>query len=323
MSIRYRSELYGGLSLWIMLFHLNMFFNPLFGNIFLGRMATLGECCVDVFLFVSGYCICYSLQRTPNYGLFLKKRVLRILPPYLLISIPYLMWRDGLRWNLLYSLSGFSFFLDGDTDTWFPIAIMFFYCISPFLLRLLSGEKGPWMMCLLVILSIVLTTTTNFFSRTSIMWTRLPAYALGIFFARNNIKIKEDGQEERPKTKLMLLIGGTLCLFIYAFTPFLSVLSSRFGSIYTRLSYLIIILPIIFLYNETARYIPQIVRRFFSFCGKMSLELYMTHLFLLYVVSYYGLSSFMYPLALLVSILAAFFVQRIVSLIVELFKIEL
>ena len=139
VKLNHRTELYGVLSLWIMLMHLDMFFHPLLGNVYLGRVAALGECCVDVFLFLSGYCVSLSWEKTPVYRIFMKKRFLRILPSYLLIAIPYFVWKDGFSPDVLYDVSGVSFLAAGRLDAWFPVAILLFYCLTPLLVRLLKS----------------------------------------------------------------------------------------------------------------------------------------------------------------------------------------
>ena len=82
INLEHRPELYGFLSLWLMVFHLEMFFKPLLGSVYLDRIASLGDCCVDVFL---------------------------------IIAIPFFLWQDHLSWNFLYDISGASFLIKRKT----------------------------------------------------------------------------------------------------------------------------------------------------------------------------------------------------------------
>lgn len=70
-----RMELMGFAIILIMLFHLGVL--------------PFGECGVDIFLFLSGFSMYHSLSRNDNIVKFYRKRLLRILPAYLIIAIPF------------------------------------------------------------------------------------------------------------------------------------------------------------------------------------------------------------------------------------------
>ena len=315
INLEHRPELYGFLSLWLMVFHLDMFFKPLLGSVFLDRIASLGDCCVDVFLFISGYCIYYSWTKNPDYRTFLKKRVLRILPTYLIIAIPFFLWQDHLSWNFLYDTSGASFLIEGRLEAWFPISILGFYLISPWLIRLVSGKNSIWIILTLIAIIAILTNYTHYFAKTGIMWTRLPAYAAGLYCAHkkglmttSNKPVKE---REHPDY-ILLLLYGTLMIII-AISPIRERLSSLVGSNSLRLCFLILIVPILSLFNYGISFTPKLFRSGLRFCGNVSLEIYLIHLFLLYVISYYGLSVYLYPIALLASIPLAYLARLLVQ----------
>lgn len=306
--LRHRAELYGILAIWIMIFHLNIFFNPLLGNIFLGRIASLGESCVDVFLFVSGYCIYHSWTKLPCFPTFFSKRISRIIPSYLIITAPYFLWKDFVIANqstvieqfgcFLFDLSGLSFLIQGQLDAWFPVAIMLFYLITPPLARIFSNRLGYlWFIAILGTI-VILIITNDYFSKTSIMWARLPAYSLGVLFATNSSSTKASNTDIRP-------IWLFLCIIILlAFVLFhiISSLGNCFGPGAARVIYLFLIIPILVLFEAVIRFLPKALCGILRFCGGLSFEIYLIHLFLLYIISYYGLNVWLYPIALIASI---------------------
>lgn len=309
-----RSELYGFLSLWIMLFHLNMFFRPLLGSIYLDRIASLGDSCVDIFLFVSGYCIYHSWKNDPDYWNFFKKRVYRIIPSYLLIAIPFFLWQDHLSFNFLYDLLGASFLIEGKLEAWFPIAIIFFYILSPGTIYTMQLKGSIWILVLGGLLIILLLNTVGYFSKTGIMWSRLPAYTLGIYCA---MRKHEDGTDYLKKIdkNIILFIGCCVLLTVLAFSPILLSLQSQIGMDSTRVMYLFLIMPIISVITKIIRTLPRFIQSFLSVCGNVSLELYLIHLFLFYVISHYGMNVWLYPAALLVAIPLAYAVRAIGKLL--------
>lgn len=56
-----------------------------------------GNCGVDIFLLLSGMGLYYSFSKNSNILEFYKKRFVRVLVPYLMLALPYLIWKDFFR----------------------------------------------------------------------------------------------------------------------------------------------------------------------------------------------------------------------------------
>lgn len=321
MKLAFRSEQYGILTLWIMLLHLDMFFHPLLGNVYLGRIASFGECCVDIFLFLSGYCIYSAWTRDSNYQSFIRRRVRRLIPSYLIIAIPYLIWkqwRNG-TWqdsgtilhhcgNFVYDLTGLSFLLDGMSEVWFPIAIMFFYLATPLLLTVLKGRKGPWVLAFSIVLVAFLIKNVPFFTRSGLLWSRLPAYLFGLLYASQGKDLNNLVHCKGIYIWIFgILLAGLIC------SPLIPMARSYMGDHLTRLLYLLIILPMIALAIRVISSLPTILQRVLGFIGEQSFEIYLLHLLLLYVVSNHGWNVWLYPACLVLSIPLAYCVRKLVG----------
>ncbi|MCD7815569.1 MAG: acyltransferase, partial [Bacteroides sp.] len=57
-------------------------------------MAMYGNCGVDAFLILSGIGLYCSYTKDPSIIRFYRKRGLRVVIPYLIIGLPYLVWKD-------------------------------------------------------------------------------------------------------------------------------------------------------------------------------------------------------------------------------------
>ena len=116
--LKYRNEIYGFLALWILFFHIE-------GNVGMPINIPLitpflqkGNSAVDVFMFLSGFCLCLSLRREFDLKKFYTKRFKRVVISYLIISIPFFIWKSFEEFSsnrmahFLYDLSGLSFWFN-------------------------------------------------------------------------------------------------------------------------------------------------------------------------------------------------------------------
>lgn len=114
----------------------------------LTRICNYGNYGVDIFLFLSGLGLSYSLNKleTNGGGIFIwyKKRYLRILIPYLIVYVPYciiflLLGKYSVVDSIL-CLSTLEYWLF-HRGAWFVSLILVLYFIAPLLYMLLSGNR--------------------------------------------------------------------------------------------------------------------------------------------------------------------------------------
>ena len=79
-----RNEIYGFCALWIMVFHIEKQVGLPWHIPFFTPFIQMGNAGVDVFMLLSGYCLCLSFARNPDWKSFYKKRVVRVVLPYLI-----------------------------------------------------------------------------------------------------------------------------------------------------------------------------------------------------------------------------------------------
>ena len=132
---QHRAKLYGIAALLIILFHSNSLqWKPL-------ELFKYGYIGVDIFLFIGGFCLCYSIQKYKSLREFYLKRFLRIYPVWFVVAIlvPTIvtLFRGG-EWNLAYFVKlVYSSFVvlplytgRGGLD-WFTTCLLHLYLLFP------------------------------------------------------------------------------------------------------------------------------------------------------------------------------------------------
>ena len=143
---KHRTFLMGFAALWVYWFHVvpeNSFGVPLIDTVW-HLLHTLGFCGVDMFLFVSGFGLAHSLAKNPvnsvgDYGRFVKKRLARLLPAFVMIAT-LIGYVDG--WTVKQYLGRVTglrqFFVNVYDFLWYVPCVMLFYLVTPFILKILN-----------------------------------------------------------------------------------------------------------------------------------------------------------------------------------------
>lgn len=149
----YRTELMGIATLLILLAHA-VGRNVLF-PFPLNKLIGLGTCGVDIFFFLSGFGLFYSLKSKSFTGLkeWYKKRYIRIYLPFLIISlvdiIPAIIDNSFSLFDYLYRSSLLSYWTRRNAP-WFIAVLVPLYAITPFLVKALfyRGKQVLWFLLL-------------------------------------------------------------------------------------------------------------------------------------------------------------------------------
>lgn len=101
---------------------------------------TVGLLCYSVFtggfLFLSGFGLFFSMSKNPNVDDFYRKRVKRLLVPWLCLAVPYFLLMDIVqagKWNaFLWHVSTLSFWKSGNySGMWYISVIVMLYLLYP------------------------------------------------------------------------------------------------------------------------------------------------------------------------------------------------
>lgn len=153
---RYRGALMGFAALWIYILHewqtiSGEHLRTLWVETFIKR---IGFCGVDIFLFLSGMGVVYSIAKSKNVFAFYGKRLRRIVLPFVFVALLYYGpygWTPAVFWQNILCISFYSKSMYA--YLWFVPAILTFYLFSPlyyhFFIR--SSGKIRFTLCALIL----------------------------------------------------------------------------------------------------------------------------------------------------------------------------
>lgn len=183
---KYRSQLIAIGILWVILFHARLLTLPI-GN----WIKLIGYGGVDICIFLSGLGIYYSVSKLSCTWIeFYKRRVIRILPTYIIIVFIYsiIMFYLGEIKNIdifLNCTTLFYWLSPKMTFNWYIPAILFLYMITPIYYIIFKKTRYKRLLTFLVIvISILMCLLLNYIgiSRFLMMVSRFPLYFIGFYY---------------------------------------------------------------------------------------------------------------------------------------------
>ena len=189
----YRSELMGWSILWIMMLHFRFLqIAPI------GFIAQYGFAGVEIFMFVSGLGLYYSLDKDDHLLPFYRKRLLRIFPTYYILGIFFsiFIYHDTIP-TYLFRFTTFGYWTNGIFAEWYIPAIVFLYLLAPFFKQLFTSQRLVYAALLafaILIASVLLVERDNLIdTRFYFLLYRIPAFLLGMacaYWIKNNASTK-------------------------------------------------------------------------------------------------------------------------------------
>lgn len=281
----YRGALMGFAALWIYILHewqtiSGEHLRTLWVETFFKR---IGFCGVDIFLFLSGIGITYSIAKSKNVFVFYGKRLKRIILPFVVVALLYYRpygWTPAVFWqNILcisfYRKSMYAFL-------WYVPAILTFYFFSPlyyhFFIR--SSGKIRFTLCALIVwlagsLLVADRMRYDLFGLTN----RIPVFIIGILAGW----LAREGHVVFDRLTWKLL---TLMFFLGLYLSYLSIYQDMYilvpesnccvPNLLMSISLSFLLPRFLFALNEKKglRFLGKGLNRLLSFFGMFTLELY-------------------------------------------------
>lgn len=229
-------------------------------------VAMTGYIGVDIFFFMTGYMAYYS--DTGNYFSYIKRKFLHIYPIFIFCCILYVIMGKFSITKALLTVFGIEFILNGGGSMiWFIPAIMIFYLVVPFYLKLVRKMNNIKLLIIsLAIWSGLMLALENFTDNHSlnIFLCRLPIILLGLFLAEYEGKWRVN---IKAGVGVVLLVAGIALNYNFGYMIKLAFPISDIFYV-TAIPYVMgIILCADVIFAKMKSYI-------FSALGKVSLELY-------------------------------------------------
>lgn len=238
---------------------------------------------VELFMFLSGMGLCFSMKKKPKLGTFYRKRFERLTITYCIWGIIYWISRDLLVQNYgvrrcIYDFSMISFWTEGVRSFWFIAVIAVLYLIYPLLYRLYSVDnprRKLWfplsILAMMLLFSLCYHQFPDFFDNTEVGLLRAPLFMFGAYYGE---KVYAD-ERFSLWDKLLLLIA--VALRAIAVVLYLQD-NSMTQYVYSRLLFGLWSIPVLVFLAGLLSKLP--LKRFMAFLrkvGGLSLELYITH----------------------------------------------
>ena len=232
-----RNTIYGLSMLWIMLFHSTFLFSKSW-MLPLLKLKEVGSLGVDIFLFVSGISLYYSLSKGGTPWDFYLRRLRRILLPTLLTAglwyallSPHRVHDVG---TFLLNVSGLNLFVNGGRLIWFVTAISCCYAITPplnFFFR--ESRHSPWALVIVLCASLLLNSALRhyfpvFWKHSEILFRRIPIFLIGAWCGKF---VYEKKTLPLTHAQVALLAVALLLLFFFTQSSWSKLVSPRYAYI--------------------------------------------------------------------------------------------
>lgn len=322
-----RNELFGFSIISIMIFHFcedTEKANPsaVLSAFVWGYNLLLGSVGVEVFLFLSGMGLFYSLSRDGRLTRFYRKRLTRILPTYLLfggagwLALDVIIRRAG--WARFgWDFSMLSFWTEGVRLVWYIALILALYLIFPLLYRLINTSDAFAVVLIAAAGAGCLTLywcAPAVYKNIEIALWRVVIFLVGIWYGKRQLQ----GKRFVTEWLVFAALGAAFLL--------LNLLTNRFpelmwGVFSLRLGKLFYPMIVIFIAAAVLLRLKEgKLRRVLRFFGAMSLELYLSHVILRAIMNALGFSTAFLPyylICLTASFLLSLAVHKILGKVLK------
>lgn len=292
--------------LWVMFFHskLDVSFFPL-----LELIKGCGNAGVDIFMFVSGFGIYYSLNKNTSLKVYYKNRLLRILPYYLPIVLLFSLylyskgiWGMDIVIKNLLTISYWTWTGLNQMFDWYVPAILVVYMVAPLFYKFF--KKNKTIACLTVI---VIFYVLSFFLLDSkyvyllFIVMRVPVFIAGFWVADYNKNHKDAklGTKGIIASIIAFIIGFGSLYYVYSFYP------GNVSTNYVMYGIAIFIFPLCMFYCYFFSLFPNFKFPFLNLCGTYSLTLYIFHERVMEVLVLNGITQHMDIMAFIITFILA------------------
>lgn len=278
---RYRNILYGIAIISIMAYHYTSIYSyypklsrPILPDIYFRFIGSIG---VEIFLFLSGISLYFAWNKNPSFFVFIHRRLKRICVPYCLIAAAfwiteYAAFQRGTVYDFIKDLCFITFFQNGESRFWFVLLIFIMYLLYPLIYKLLFHKNSRiflrmFLIQLVLFVCIILLKGSPLYQHTQIALTRIPIFILGCYYGK---KVYDSAKINI--LEILLAVSGIILKFSTANMK-LDMIPIRYISMLFAFSLCLLIGGCISEKGFLHKYLSAPLKT----CGKISLELYMTH----------------------------------------------
>lgn len=302
---RNRTFIMGIAMILVVLYHQNFENEGVFWDIF----HLYGYWGADLFLFISGMGIAYSLEKNTTRKYYIN-RCWRLLPACLItgiISLAFIRLRgsmDTLQFPIWFYLTSMT--------NWYITAIIVYYVVAPFLFAL-TKKSGYLFLVLTIILTLLYLYkvyqflipyyyTYRWYVEATV--SHLPVFVFGMYIGIKDVK-----------SIFIFSFVSAMALFAAVIvTVFVDEINGFIGVGYKYLLVMGAMPFLILLINWGRRFCPDRFRKGIEWIGGLTLEIYLLHGFAFEMAERYGanlINHFRFFIAIFLSLVMAFCLQQV------------
>lgn len=282
----------GAACIWVVLSH-NIFAWP--GKLWiLEQFAYRGNAGVDIFLILSGIGLYYSYSKYPDsmpvparLKNYYPRRMVRLLAPYVLLGLPYYVWFSygaGFK-EFCFNFFQINLFLNQLVTSWYVVAAFLFYLVFPVIYyfqqktfyiagRRIERNTVTLALCLAAFILNVIAgyLFPGIWTHSEIALTRSVVFIIGCGLGK-------EVKEHKPISQTAFFgCIAIIILYIYLFCPHVAL-----DHIWYRMSIIPLGLASAIVLGECFHRLDgyTTVRKVLRFFGDRSLEIYLTHVFVI------------------------------------------
>lgn len=256
-----------------------------FLEFFLDWIASSG---VDVFAFLSGLGLYYSMKRDNHIRSFYKKRIVKIGIPYVLASLPAVIWRDVFAQGrgVFFAAKDFffvTFFTEGSRWFWYIGFCLVIYAIFPYIFQILEDSRDRfteefrlYTLLTMITVACLVIYKTPVWDRIEIALLRLPVFIAGAFYGKSSY------EKRKANWKWLVVFGLAFLIRWMDIRDPMGVIVRRYslGALNICICFGIAVL--------FAWFSLKPLRMVLEWFGKYSLEIYLLHLIIREVLNKSG-----------------------------------
>ena len=291
----YRGELFGASNLSVVLYHyFAIFLNTEAPNTVIRILtkfynSAVGSVGVDIFIILSGFGLYYSLSRREKLSAFYRKRVYRVVLPYLVCGLVYWIIMDFFFFHetfakFLLDYTLITFWISEASTFWYISFICLLYILSPFVFWLVN-DRRRYLFALICAFSMTILCyrfAYGVFDNIEMALQRVPYFLIGMWLGRRS---EEMGDKESDVPLWVI------CVILFA--PIAKLIVGRMDFPLGRSFYGYYGIFLMFAYVMLRKAVPAKWGKLFSLfslLGKYSLEIYIAHTMVKNIISKLGFS---------------------------------
>lgn len=232
---KYRTQLMGIAAFWVLAHHM---FTELYTTVSIPIVTQIfarGNIGVDMFLVVSGMGLYVSITKRNNVMEFYQKRIIKVIIPWLLMSIPYWIFIYILQENsdfidFFKDLLGISFWTEGVSTTWYVEFVIILYLLYPFIYKVQNRNLTyvNFMIIIAVLINfLIYLFFPSWYIKVDKALTRVPVFLLGSIVGQLLF-----GKEKKEECKNILAIYMIMAILAFIVSPFIKRINHEFGVIF-------------------------------------------------------------------------------------------